>query len=753
MFIRLPVMLSFASGGACVAQLLAGPAYESLGANAEQAMRMLKSRVRRTVKSNHWSAHSVWAEAEIATRSFPVRPVVVHSDRRFPAGPKVDLPVRYLRLMDQRGELYCLLPDFGEMLYCPSPELFKSTLIEAIRAITALMTPSQLRKLWPPKHSELRWLRVKLKEAGQGLAGRRSETNLSLVAEPLASRQFNAPLGGGREQVRSSLENALKRGSALVIGETGVGKTVLVASVARAIEEERRRKAKAERARGAVAAHVPVVWSTSGGRLIAGMRYLGQWQERLEAVVADLADIDGILAIENLLELVAIGGREPRDSLAAFLMPYIRGGRLRMVAEVTPTELDACRRLLPGLVDALAQIHLEPMPVDLETDLIRQSLKTRFQASKATFDPDVPRLVSRLCRQFQRHGAPPGPSMNFVDELTSRRRAAESPSHWTLSLTLDKFSKRTGLPIKLLDDAETIARSEVAATLSREVIGQSAACNTAAGVVTRIKSAVQDPGRPFACMLFCGPTGVGKTQLAKSLATYLFGASSHKLPLTRLDMSEFAGVAAGHRFLTDAGGQPTAWIQQIRTRPLSVLLLDEIEKASTEVFDILLSLLDEGRLTDRLGRVTSFRTSVVIMTSNLGSRHSTSLGFGDGQSVDYATEVRRAFRPEFFNRLDAVVPFAPLDRASIRSITEKELGDLRQREGLERYGRNITWTERLLDHLAQDGFDARLGARPLQRTIETLVVAPLARWLVEHNMQTPTQIRLDWDRELVVQSE
>ncbi len=257
-------------------------------------------------------------------------------------------------------------------------------------------------------------------------------------------------------------------------------------------------------------------------------------------------------------------------------------------------------------------------------------------------------------------------------------------------------------------------------------------------------------GATFRVLVILRPTGVGKTQLAKSLANYLFGASSHKLPLVRLDMSEFAGVAAGHRFLTDANGQPTAWIQQIRMRPLSVLLLDEIEKASSEVFDILLSLLDEGRLTDRLGRVTSFRTSVIIMTSNLGSRRSTALGFGEGQSVDYATEVRRAFRPEFFNRLDAVVPFAPLDRAAIRSITEKELGDLRQREGLERYGRKITWTDRLLEHLAQDGFDAKLGARPLQRTIETLVVAPLSRWLVENGQNVANEIRLDWDERLRV---
>jgi ATP-dependent Clp protease ATP-binding subunit ClpC len=251
-------------------------------------------------------------------------------------------------------------------------------------------------------------------------------------------------------------------------------------------------------------------------------------------------------------------------------------------------------------------------------------------------------------------------------------------------------------------------------------------------------------------MLFCGPTGVGKTQLAKSLAQFLFGASSARLPLTRLDMSEFAGVAAGHRFLLDAEGQPTTWIQQIRTRPLSVLLLDEIEKASPEVFDILLSLLDEGRLTDRLGRVTSFRTTVIIMTSNLGARSSTAMGFSDAQPIDYTAEVRRAFRPEFFNRLDAVVPFAPLDRAAIRSITEKELNDLRKREGLERFGLEISWTDRLLDQLAQGGFDAKLGARPLQRAVETLVVAPLARWIVEHKPTATQRLELDWDGKLVV---
>lgn len=752
MFVRLPVMLSFANSGLCVAQLLAGPAYEALGASAEHALRTLKNKVRRTIKSNHWAASSVWADAELQTRSFPVRPVLVHADRRFPAGPRVDLPVRYLRLEDQRGELYCLLPDFGEMLYCPHADLFRTTLNEGVRSLTALLTPGQLRRLWPPKHTEVRWLRIKLKEAGAARTASPNDLKLALVAEPLTSRNASAHLGGGREQARALLETCLKRGSALVVGESGAGKSVLISAVARQIEEDRRRKAKEERTQTRGQVRAAAVWSTSGGRLIAGMRYLGQWQERLEAVVADLADIDGILAVENLLELVAVGGREPRDSLAAFLMPYIRGGRLRIVAEATPTELDACRRLLPGLVDALPQVTLDPMSTEHETELIRHMLKNRFQASQTTFAPEVPRLISRLCRQFQRHSAAPGPAMHFVDEMTGKRRVVGAPTHWSATQTLEKFSKRTGLPITLLDDTQTLAKSQVIDALARDVIGQKAACTTAAGIVTRIKSAVQDPGRPFACMLFCGPTGVGKTQLAKSLANFLFGASDAKRPLTRLDMSEFAGMAAGHRFLSDAQGQPTAWIQQIRTRPLSILLLDEIEKASSEVFDILLSLLDEGRLTDRLGRITSFRTTVIIMTSNLGARQSTSLGFGDSQAIDYTAEVRRAFRPEFFNRLDAVVPFAPLDRDTIRNITEKELNDLRRREGLERYGREIVWTDRLLDHLARDGFDSKLGARPLQRAVETLVVAPLARWLVEHQPTSAQRIELDWDQGLIVKS-
>ncbi len=387
------------------------------------------------------------------------------------------------------------------------------------------------------------------------------------------------------------------------------------------------------------------------------------------------------------------------------------------------------------------------MQPEHEVELLRVTLANRLQSTPIEFDRDIPACLSRLCRQFQRHSSPPGPAMRFVEDLTGRRRSQDVPDTWTVPWILGRFSLRTGLPLTLIDDTITLDRNDVSAALGANVIGQDNACNEVASVVTRIKTAVQDPKRPFGCLLFCGPTGVGKTQLAKSLASYLFGASQEKTPMIRLDMSEYSGPSAGFRFLNNAEGNPANWIQQVRSRPLSVLLLDEIEKASPEVFDILLSVLDEGRLTDRLGRVTSFRNSVILMTSNLGASSSTSVGFSEDKSVDYQSYVRKAFKPEFFNRLDNVIAFSALSSQVIRKITEKELAELQKREGLARYGRSIRWTEALVVHLSRQGVQSRLGARPLQQTIETEVVAPLSRWLVENSSIGGVELTLDWNHE------
>ncbi len=743
----MPILISQPQPGVAVAQLLDGLSHQAVGISTEQAMRLLKRSLIREVKKYRISSLATWRDATLHQKSFWVQPVVIDNDRRYPAGPRVSLPVRYVELVDGRDQIYCMLPDFGEILYVPEQGLLKTILSETIRSLTATLSPRQIHRLWPVKTSELRWMRLTLAEPRRFRSGKYVRV-LSTVAEPMTDRRSLTIASGSRDDILERLHETISKGSCLAVGETGVGKSTLIAAVARDMQTQRRaeRKTLKETSKAQVPT-LPMFWLSSGGRLIAGMRYLGQWQQRLESVIAELADIDGVLVIENLLDLVSVGGREPRDSLAAFLLPYLRSGSLRLVAEATPTELDACRRLLPALVDALPSIHVAPMQAEHEVTLLKTTLSNRLQSTELQFAPEIPEYLSRLCRQFQRHHAPPGPAMRFIQELTGRRRNQNQPRLWTMRWVLEQFSRRTGLPLTLIDDAKTLSKDDVAAELALDVLGQDSACAELAGTITRIKSAVQDPQRPFGCILFCGPTGVGKTQLAKSLAKYLFGAADEKTPLIRLDMSEYSGASAGFRFLNDSEGNSAGWIQQIRSRPLSIVLLDEIEKASSVVFDILLSVLDEGRLTDRLGRVTSFRNAVILMTSNIGARSSTALGFGDDAGIDYVGEVRKAFRPEFFNRLDSVIAFSPLSREIIRKITEKELSDLRGREGLQRYGRQIRWTDALVDQLAQVGFQSKLGARPLQRAIETLIVAPLSKWLVEHGQAHAQLLLLDWSAE------
>src|SRR5262249_30880983 len=198
----------------------------------------------------------------------------------------------------------------------------------------------------------------------------------------------------------------------------------------------------------------------------------------------------------------------------------------------------------------------------------------------------------------------------------------------------------------------------------------------------------------------------------------------------RLDLSEYAGWGAAHRLLTGADGEPSEFIKRVRQQPFCVVLLDEIEKADPEVFDVLLSVFDEGRLTDRFGRVTTFRSAVIIMTSNLGADKLEGIGFESKDAPSYSRKAMNFFRAEFFNRIDAVVQFNALSKSMMRRITTKELSEIAARDGLQRKNLRLLWSEPLVDELIAAGFDQRYGARPLQRTIETMVVAPLAKYLL-----------------------
>jgi ATP-dependent Clp protease ATP-binding subunit ClpC len=578
--------------------------------------------------------------------------------------------------------------------------------------------------------------------------------HLSQVAEPLGDRTVRKQFSKAWERDTLVTEAVRKlhheRTNLLFVGEPGAGKTTVLVEAVQTVE---RLHAAAAEQRGDPSPSPRLFWLTSAGRLIAGMKYLGQWEERCEQVIEELARLPGVLCVERLLDLLRLGGTGPSDSLAAFLLPYLQRGEVRLVSEATPAELDACRRLLPGFVDHFPILHLPPFDRSQALAVLDRTAERRAQNLHLDIASGVSDRIYQLFRRFAPYQAFPGAAAGFVRDLCERQARTQRDQPVTPERAVDQFVCRTGLPDWLLRDEMPLDRDRILAEFRRQVIGQEAAVQAAVQLVTTFKAGLNDPHRPLGVLLFCGPTGVGKTELARALARTFFGHGESTADptgrredrLVRLDMSEYASSDAVERLLGPPQGEPSLLIRRLRQQPFCVVLLDEIEKASTEVFDVLLSVCDEGRLTDRFGRITTFRSSVLILTSNLGAEQREAFGFGTGGPPPYADVAREFFRPEFFNRLDAVVAFLPLPPATIDAITRKELGEIAGREGFQRAGLRLRWSEGLVARLAREGFDARYGARPLQRVLERRVAAPLAKYLLAHPTLRDAEIEVDCD--------
>ena len=643
---------------------------------------------------------------------------------------------------------------------------------EMVQQALGKKTPQELSRELMPERIWLDAVHVRESDAPRRTSAARFPA-LEAIAEQLGPRRRGSRFSRAIQRdvdVRTIAER-LRAGkfNLLLVGEGGVGKTTVLVEAIRLYLRERRAKKGSGVNSGNGAADGkrepelipdPLVlrqfWLTSGQRLIAGMKYLGQWEERCEKAIDELSETSSVLCVEDLLELVRVGDSDPGASVAAFFMPYLQRGELRLVAEVTPTELDACRRLLPGLADLFQVIQIrEFSPADARI-VLGKLLEDGQRNLKLELDTNLADLIYRLYKRFQPYAAFPGRSVNFVRQLLDEA-ARDGIKRVTADRVLIRFQRETGLPERLLRDDLPLPHEEVLGAFRAAVLGQEAACQAAAGVVTALKTGLNDPGRPLGVLLFCGPTGVGKTEMAKALARFLFGAgaSSSKLDrdrLIRLDMSEYAGYGAAQRLLMSADGGVSDFLKRVRRQPFTVVLFDEIEKAAPEVHDALLGVLDEGRLTDRFGRTTTFKSAVIVMTSNVGAERSAAIGFDPSAQPSFERIAMGTFRPEFFNRIDAVVTFQPLAQETIVALARRELEAIRQRDGLTKANLQLTWTEAVVEHLAAAGYDARYGARPLLRAVERLVVAPLSAWLLAHadaRNQTIT-IELDPAGQIVV---
>jgi ATP-dependent Clp protease ATP-binding subunit ClpC len=562
--------------------------------------------------------------------------------------------------------------------------------------------------------------------------------------------------------------------SILLVGGPGVGKTTWVEALAREFARRRRGSETSERTS-------PRIWSTSAERIIAGMMYLGQWEQRCLDMIHELSHEGDYLYVDRLPPL--LDTRTARSSIADFMLPAIEANEVSLIAECHPHEYQQLKTKAPRLLACFATIKIDETPAVAMPGLLR-AYQARANPKLALRPEALRRLVQHL-ELFRRDACFPGKGFRFLDwlnqehghdetaALTERARAgiadaradqaaepqASEPteSESTESESTEPaereqlpgsedakllgaaaassaFSRHTGLPLELISE-ETVAGPElIAARLRAGVIGQDRACATAARVLARFKAGLDDPERPVGSLFFVGPTGVGKTELAKQLARYMFGDADRMI---RLDMSEFMLPGAAQRLLAVGPGVESL-AEKVRQQPLSLILLDEIEKAHAEVFDLLLAVLGEGRMTDAGGSLVDFRMTLIAMTSNLGVSERGAAGFGGGsegeQSKSFDTAVRRHFRPEFFNRIDFVIPFRNLAPADIRAIVELELDKLGKRTGLARRELRLAVSDDARATLADWGWHPTRGARPLKRVLEEQVMAPLAVLLA----RTPT---------------
>jgi ATP-dependent Clp protease ATP-binding subunit ClpA len=529
----------------------------------------------------------------------------------------------------------------------------------------------------------------------------------------------------------------------LLVGPAGVGKTAILHELAQRLRRETETIEAAEKA-GTPRPEPPpgepdlfdrAFWFIDGSRLIAGEGFFGDWQRQTLDVFEEARKSHAVLALGHVIDLLDAGkSAYSEQNVAQLLLPVLAAREACVIGEATPEEWARLERRNQSFARVWSVVRIDEPAGDGTARILKRVGDAQGEAKGVTVEQHAIDETVALCRRFRPYGSLLGNSVAFLRRLVDGRGHALAETVRPID-AIDLFSSESGIPSVLLRDDLTLDPAEVRAFLGARVMGQDAAVRRVSEVIAVIKAGLSDLKRPIGVLFFAGPTGVGKTELSKALAEYVFGARDR---LVRLDMGEYAGPDALARLIGD-GGQPGHLTSAVRRQPFCVLLFDEIEKAHPAVFDALLGVLGEGRLTDSQGRFTDFRNAVIVMTSNLGAdTWKSRMGFGGAAAgapelrAHYVGEAEKFFRPELFNRIDDFVVFGALDEARLRAIVGREIGLVKKRAGFRRHDAGLVVEDNALDLLAKSGHDPRYGARPLKRAIERMLVVPVASYLAAH---------------------
>ncbi len=548
------------------------------------------------------------------------------------------------------------------------------------------------------------------------------------------------PLVGREDEISRVIQilGRRRKNNPMLVGDPGVGKSAIVEGIAIKI----------------INGDIPPILadkrliSLDLGSIVAGTKYRGDFEKRLKSIINEVAaDPDVILFIDEFHTIVGAGGASGSLDAANMLKPALARGDIQCIGATTMDEFTKIVEKDGALDRRFQKIVVEHTDI-AHTISILGKLKENYEKHhNVVFTDEAIEACVRMSERYISDRCLPDKAIDAMDEAGSMVRLQNPKKTGTVTAedVAEVISKMTGIPSGRVAEGESARLVKMREKIRGRIIGQDEAIDKVVRAIQRNRAGIKDPGKPIGTFIFFGPTGVGKTQLAKSLAEYLFDSEENMI---RLDMSEYMekfnvsrliGAPPGYVGFEE-GGQLS---ERVRRKPYCVVLLDEIEKAHPDVFNLLLQVMDEGRLTDSNGRTVSFRNTILIMTSNVGSReldeYGTGVGFNTaGRNVHVNRKsvlekaVRKAFPPEFINRVDEQVFFNPLTKDDIGKIIDIELKGLKDRVKDAGFDLNVTPAAKRF--VADAGYDPNYGARPLKRAIQKYIEDPVSEHIITDRM-------------------
>jgi ATP-dependent Clp protease ATP-binding subunit ClpC len=621
------------------------------------------------------------------------------------------------------------------------------------------------------------------------------------------------PIVGRMKEIErvSQILSRRKKNNPILIGEPGVGKSAIAEGLALKIVQRKCSRVLFNKR----------IVTLDLASMVAGTKYRGQFEERIKALMGELEkNPDVILFIDEIHTMIGAGGASGSLDASNMFKPALARGEIQIIGATTIDEYRKHIEKDGALERRFQKVMVEPASVD-ETLEILGNIKDKYEAHhNVNYTEDAIKACVDLTSRYMSDRFLPDKAIDALDEAGSRvhisnivvpkdvtdieqklidikdkkqevvkgqryeeaaklrdvekqlqKQLEDARRKWdedtkenrqtvTEENVAEVVSMMTGIPLQKVSQNENKKLAMMQEKMQGKVIGQDDAINKVVKAIQRGRVGLKDPNRPIGSFIFLGPTGVGKTELAKQLAKYLFDSEES---LIRVDMSEFMEKFAVSRLIGappgyvghDEGGQLT---EKVRRKPYSVILLDEIEKAHPEVFNLLLQVLDDGQLTDSMGRKVNFKNTIIIMTSNTGSRKlkdfGTGVGFntksrGDSKSVEEKSvvekELKKTFAPEFLNRIDDIITFNSLEREEITKIITLEVDKLKSRVKDLEY--ELELTQGALDVIVDNGFDPQYGARPLKRAIQRYVEDVLTEEIIANNPDKGSKLILDYNKE------